>query len=832
METTITTTPLPLATGGDVIPEMTLTKHKLWIDNIILHEYIPDEKIIRATMDCPRLEEHAQTHIERMRKSGRPVPATIKDALRDYYIRYNKKNNTKECVYRRAKHGFARAFVRDNKCFATMERYCRNTLANKYYTDFDIKNAQPNIINQLLLANGYEDHKGLKFYCENRDGCIDKWKKEFKISRDEAKNLATQVIFGAQRIPNGFNDDILVEMLGERDAWVAFLSAANPKLYETARQSNMLKGKRGENQHLNTMVAWVAQEFETRVVSACLEFCEQNGLLRVEGLPDGMKVGSYIYDGFMLWRENIVKYGAHKLLEMFCQIGFDVTGFDLEWCVKLHDDECYDITEPYMELMKEKPNKPADPDMSFEDYSAIWEKTHSKIINCGLYVEKVEDEIIIRDKGQLTSAYEHLWCGWTKGDNPQRNNWVKQWTTNNEAIKKYSRMDTYPDETKCPDNVMNLWVPYAMERVKFCAFNQDCVEFISQHILEVICDGGKPQATYLLDWTASIIQFPDKKTKKCPILLSKGEGTGKSSYIRLLERMLGKDKVWEPQKPDRDVWGAFNGNLIGKTIVVLNEISDYATTKSMGEIKHHITEPKLSIRAMRTEAQEMNMFDNYIATTNDEKGGILVSEDTRRFWILRVSDKRLGDTEYFNKFYGYLNDENCVKSLYEWFKAREITSNFDDPKATPITEYQRQIAESNRSNIDTFLEWIVRRNWTQERVGNTNVDISSTACLELYKMFCEQNGEKWERGATSAAGLSMKINNRDISDKAKATSCEKRRNGSFRVFDIDKMLEYLVGKQQMKYEEFSALESGTVIEEIEDDEPNTKITKKIVSKKK
>jgi len=518
----------------------------------------------------------------------------------------------------------------------------------------------------------------------------------------------------------------------------------------------------------------------------------------------------------MIWGENATKYGKHKLLDDFNHVGMDATGLDLEWCVKTHEDECYDITEPYLELLKVKPNKPADPDMSFEEYSAIWEKTNAKIINCGLYVEKMEEKVVIRDKAQLTSAYEHLWCGYTEGKNPQRNNWIKQWTTNNEDIKKYAKMDTYPDITKCPDDVLNLWVPYAMERVKFCEHRQDACDFMKQHILEVICDNGVPQANYLLDWISHIVQFPDAKTKKCPIILSKGEGTGKSSVIRLLERMFGKDKVWEPLKPDRDVWGSFNGNLIGKTIVVLNEIGQYQTDRSMGEIKGYITEPKVSIRAMRTEAQEMSDYTNYIATTNDEKGGFQVGEDTRRFWILRVSDKRLGDTEYFDKFYAYLKDDNCVKSVYEWFKKREITSNFDDPKATPITEYQRQIAESNRSNIDTFLEWVVRTNWKHEREGNAKMEMTSTRCLELYRMFCEQNGEKWEKGASSAAGLSMKINNRDISDKAKATSCEKRRDGSYRVFDIDKMLEYLVGKSVMKYEEFSVKQIGNGNEEYDE----------------
>lgn len=817
METAIvatTTTPSP---QGDKIPELTLTKTQLWIDNQTLYEYIPDEKLIKATLDCPRLEERAEAHLARMKKLGKPCGATIRDTLRDYYIRYDKKTKTKKCELGRAKHGFGRAFVRDNKSFAEMERFCRNTIANKYYLDFDMKNAQPSIINQLLLANGYEDHEALQFYCANREKVIKKWEQRFKISRDQAKELATQVIFGAEKVPYGCYDDLLIEMFHERDAWCEVLKAANPDLYESARQSNMRKDKRGENRHMNTMISWIGQEYETRITSACLEFCEKNGLLRVPELDEQFKVASYIYDGFMLWGENAAKYGGHKLLSDFNQVGYDATGFDMEWCVKFHQDEAYDITEVYMEHMKEKDNAVADPEMSFDEYAAIWEKKHAKIVNCGLYVERQDEgEFIIRDKTTLTASYEDLWCGYTEGKNPQRMNWIKQWTTNNEKIKKYARMDTYPDPTKCPDNVLNLWVPYAMERVKFCEHRQDVVDFMRLHILEVICDGGMAQANYLLDWISHIIQYPDIKTKKCPIILSKGEGTGKSTLIRLFERMLGKEKVMEPQNPERDIWGSFNGALVGKTIVVLNEISQYQTDKSMGVIKHIITEPKVSIRVMRTDAQEMASHVNLIATTNDEQGGFKVGEDTRRFWILRASDKRLGDTEYFDKFYGYLKDTNCVKSVYEWFKRREITSNFDDPKGTPITEYQRRIAESNRSNIDTFLENYTRKNWKELREGNGILEMTSTECLELYKSYCSEHGERWEKGATSAAGLSMKINNSDICDKSKATRAEKRRAGSFRIFDIDKMVAHFVAKGQMRYEEFSGNNQEQNQDEVEE----------------
>jgi hypothetical protein len=100
--------------------------------------------------------------------------------------------------------------------------------------------------------------------------------------------------------------------------------------------------------------------------------------------------------------------------------------------------------------------------------------------------------------------------------------------------------------------------------------------------------------------------------------------------------------------------------------------------------------------------------------------------------------------------------------------------------------------------------------------GNGILEMTSTECLELYKSYCNEHGERWEKGAGSAAGLSMKINNSDICDKSKATKAEKRRAGSFRIFDIDKMVAHFVAKGQMRYEEHSGGGQQQIQDEVEE----------------
>lgn len=127
----ITTTTATIATG-DKIPQLTLAKEELWIDNQILWEYIPDEKLIRATMDCPRIEERAAAHIARMRKEGKPCGATIRDTLRDYTLdtTRNSKRRNANWVVRNMGSGapFAETANRLPKWSATPETRLRTSI--------------------------------------------------------------------------------------------------------------------------------------------------------------------------------------------------------------------------------------------------------------------------------------------------------------------------------------------------------------------------------------------------------------------------------------------------------------------------------------------------------------------------------------------------------------------------------------------------------------------------------------------------------------------------------------------------------------------------------
>lgn len=76
-----------------------------------------------------------------------------------------------------------------------LSRECRGALAQKYYWDVDIRNAQPTLLQQYAEKRGWKCEK-LTHYNQNRDDYIAEMMEELQIDRDEAKDKVNRVMFG------------------------------------------------------------------------------------------------------------------------------------------------------------------------------------------------------------------------------------------------------------------------------------------------------------------------------------------------------------------------------------------------------------------------------------------------------------------------------------------------------------------------------------------------------------------------------------------------------------------------------------------------------------
>jgi phage/plasmid-associated DNA primase len=279
-----------------------------------------------------------------------------------------------------------------------------------------------------------------------------------------------------------------------------------------------------------------------------------------------------------------------------------------------------------------------------------------------------------------------------------------------------------------------MWRPFEMENIiEYTPKNEETDKLLNH--IKILCGNDNIVYDYFCKWIGQMIKYPSVKTI-CPTLISK-EGAGKGTFLLLMRKMLGNDKIFETTQPSRDVWGDFNGVMANTFLVNLNELSKKDTIENEGKIKGLITDPRLTINNKGLNKFEINSFHRFIITTNNEEP-IVSKKDDRRNLIIRSSDEKIGDKEYFKNLHKILEDVNVIKTCYEYFKGLNDLDTFNKIEK-PVTEYQANIQEGNRSHIELWLE-----DFTAENFDQTEVVLLGNEKFNLFKKWCE--GKNIENG--------------------------------------------------------------------------------------
>jgi hypothetical protein len=104
-------------------------------------------------------------------------------------------------------------------------------------------------------------------------------------------------------------------------------------------------------------------------------------------------------------------------------------------------------------------------------------------------------------------------------------------------------MQIYPISDKCPDNVFNLWRPFAMKTLTTpYESHTEGLKTMLEHI-NVLCNNEKEVFDYFIGWIAMMIQKPEIKTTCITLILK--VGAGKGTLMQLFSKMLGESKILE-----------------------------------------------------------------------------------------------------------------------------------------------------------------------------------------------------------------------------------------------------------------------------------------------
>lgn len=611
-------------------------------------------------------------------------------------------------------------------------------LLMSHTTDIDMCNAHPTILRYVCKKHSIACPR-LTEYVDNRDEILQQFPDKAK-----AKTLFYSCMNYDKRF-RGINNTFFKQF----DAEMKDIQKTLSRLTDYTTLSVKIRDK-GVVNHDGKLLNIILNLYENYILQECITYINSID----------MEIAVLMFDGLMVYGNYYEDIGLLDALTNHIESKFN--GLEMKWAYKPHNMELT-VPEDFIGVKskskeeQDKLDNIARIQDELDKRTIEFEKTHCKIVNRGTYIceypDNAKDKICIKTIKQLSDAYSHEEIAFdryalTKGTINARS-WIDYWTCANPNIRKYVDMGIYPDPTKCPTNIYNLWTPFSGSLLPQ-ATNEQAVEMTLNHI-HILCGNDANVSLYMRMWIAQMIQYPDIKSN-CPVLISK-EGAGKGSFMQLICRLLGMDKYFETSNPSRDVWGNFNGEMATSFFVNLNELSKKDTIDSMGQIKALITDSSMIINQKGVAQYPITSYHRFIITTNKDDP-IDTKTDDRRFWLVRSSDELLHNTDYFNEFRDMIADDTAISAIYQYFNTLKgydgytVDRFFEIPK--PTTVYQQNIQNANMDTVEQWLIYLASAN------NKDLLEMTGTDYADMYNDWAKSQRMKYDM---SAKNICVKLMN-------------------------------------------------------------------------
>ena len=457
------------------------------------------------------------------------------------------------------------------------------------------------------------------------------------------------------------------------------------------------------------------------------------------------KSKKYNDEGFEFAFHNQTSFHSLNIATIYWYSKNNKTGFDK-------------IKNKYAKLEKKQKQEKQET-LKTDDYDALeseFQENHFKILDRKTFVKIPKDnrDIVFFKKGELKEAYEHLSYTETiiseNGIIEKKKSFINKYLGENENLKQYEDMDIYPNNDKCPTNHFNLWTAFDVEYITEYIYDEIGLNFILAHI-KLLCNNDELMYEYFLDWTAHLLFKPEEKCGKFILFVGR-QGSGKSQICKFLSLLVGSKKYMETSKPDRDVWGDFNGSMTNSYLICIEELDFLQVKNAEGVFKNFITQPTIPINKKGKDKFDVKSYHRYIGSTNNVNNPIKTEDKDRRNVIIRCSDEKIGDMEYFEKLETYIQSKNTQRSFYDYLSNRDYHTFLK--KLTPITEYHKDLKESFEDPTIQFIREYIHKEYNDKKL--LSFEVKQIELFKLYSTFLKKEGYKYE---TNNKRFGMIINN-------------------------------------------------------------------------
>ena len=257
--------------------------------------------------------------------------------------------------------------------------------------------------------------------------------------------------------------------------------------------------------------------------------------------------------------------------------------------------------------------------------------------------------------------------------------------------------------------------------------NDSLAEYF-KFIKETLCLNDDKKFDLLMDWLAYVFKYPGEKTEYS-IIFRSDQGAGKNTFFEPLEAIIGRDYA-NSNLTLHDIADQFNSLLLGKMLIVVNEISDINNengnngSKYEDKLKPIITDPTVTIEPKGANRYVVENVCNMMMFTNHNHI-VKMGLHERRYAYFDVSSCNLKKKALFTKLHAYAKDEIFLRCLLTYFLLRKVDKDrfkcFD-------TETHETIKEKARSLNPAQLCIVAN----MEEIKNNDNTLSRKSIIDYY----------------------------------------------------------------------------------------------------
>jgi len=264
-----------------------------------------------------------------------------------------------------------------------------------------------------------------------------------------------------------------------------------------------------------------------------------------------------------------------------------------------------------------------------------------------------------------------------------------KWWLDHPHRRQYSGVVFAPNAA--PSDMLNLWTGWG------CVPRAgDCGLYI-EHLERNICNGDRAHAQYLLNWMASAVQHPERQGEVAVVLRGK-EGTGKGVFASQFGRLFGSHFLQISNA--KHLVGNFNAHLQQCSLLFADEAFFAGDRTHEGVLKALVTEGTLMIEPKGINAFSARNHIHLIMASNNA-WVVPAGGDSRRYFVLDVSDARKQDTRYFGEV-AHQMDTGGREALLAFLLARDLGGfNVRNVPQTAALDDQKGFT---RTGIDRLIE--------------------------------------------------------------------------------------------------------------------------------